>query len=188
MLANFFCGKLDTGAPWILHMIEVFWCIAFIFSPSLLHMIEYMIIEFSLFILAAGFYICWGCLVWVPSVYTSPGMYLVNHPVNLGTQVIQKSKNVWNGNYTWFSIICLFENCLPTTIWLQKWHFLKLSNTEVLLGRDLLTFNSVGLSWIRWMSPKFLICYEYLIQIPWYPRGSFEASPTIWWIKWVFID
>ncbi|KAK6267857.1 hypothetical protein QUC31_012017 [Theobroma cacao] len=35
----------------------------------------------------AGFYICWGCLVWVPSVYTSPGMYLVNHPVNLGTQV-----------------------------------------------------------------------------------------------------
>ncbi|GMN62672.1 hypothetical protein TIFTF001_031750 [Ficus carica] len=35
----------------------------------------------------AGYYICWGCLVWVPSVYTSPGMYLVNHPVNLGTQV-----------------------------------------------------------------------------------------------------
>ncbi|KAI3840682.1 hypothetical protein MKW92_012670 [Papaver armeniacum] len=34
----------------------------------------------------AGFYICWGCLVWVPSIYTSPGMYLVNHPVNLGTQ------------------------------------------------------------------------------------------------------
>lgn len=26
-------------------------------------------------------------MVWVPSVYTSPGMYLVNHPVNLGTQV-----------------------------------------------------------------------------------------------------
>ncbi|KAK8989359.1 hypothetical protein V6N11_063791 [Hibiscus sabdariffa] len=22
----------------------------------------------------AGFYICWGCLVWVPSIYTSPGM------------------------------------------------------------------------------------------------------------------
>lgn len=37
--------------------------------------------------MAAGFYICWGCLVWVPSIYTSPGMYLVNHPVNLGTQV-----------------------------------------------------------------------------------------------------
>ncbi|KAH9716346.1 7-dehydrocholesterol reductase [Citrus sinensis] len=35
----------------------------------------------------AGFYICWGCLVWVPSVYTSPGMYLVNHPVHLGTQL-----------------------------------------------------------------------------------------------------
>ncbi|KAL0299957.1 UNVERIFIED_CONTAM: 7-dehydrocholesterol reductase [Sesamum calycinum] len=35
----------------------------------------------------SGFYICWGCLVWVPSVYTSPGMYLVNHPVTLGVQL-----------------------------------------------------------------------------------------------------
>ncbi|KAF5741628.1 7-dehydrocholesterol reductase [Tripterygium wilfordii] len=35
----------------------------------------------------AGFYICWGCLVWVPSIYTSPGLYLVNHPVNLGAQL-----------------------------------------------------------------------------------------------------
>ncbi|KAI9087307.1 hypothetical protein K1719_030777 [Acacia pycnantha] len=35
----------------------------------------------------AGFYICWGCLVWIPSVYTSPGMYLVDHLVNLGTQL-----------------------------------------------------------------------------------------------------
>lgn len=29
----------------------------------------------------AGFYICWGCLVWVPGVYTLPAMYLVNHPM-----------------------------------------------------------------------------------------------------------
>lgn len=36
---------------------------------------------------AAGFYIVWGCLVWVPSVYTSPALYLVNHPVELGTPV-----------------------------------------------------------------------------------------------------
>ncbi|OGT50690.1 MAG: 7-dehydrocholesterol reductase [Gammaproteobacteria bacterium RIFCSPHIGHO2_12_FULL_42_13] len=28
----------------------------------------------------AGFYICWGCLVWVPAIYTSPVAYLVNHP------------------------------------------------------------------------------------------------------------
>ncbi len=35
----------------------------------------------------AGFYICWGCLVWVPCVYTSPTMYLVNHPHNLSFAV-----------------------------------------------------------------------------------------------------
>jgi 7-dehydrocholesterol reductase len=32
----------------------------------------------------AGFMICWGCLVWVPSIYTSPTLYLVNHPNQLG--------------------------------------------------------------------------------------------------------
>lgn len=31
----------------------------------------------------AGFYICWGCLVWVPCIYTSPAMYLVLHPIQL---------------------------------------------------------------------------------------------------------
>ena len=34
----------------------------------------------------AGYYICWGCLVWVPAVYTSPAMYLTMHGVhNLST-------------------------------------------------------------------------------------------------------
>lgn len=33
----------------------------------------------------AGFYICWGCLVWVPAIYTLPAMYLVNHPIQLST-------------------------------------------------------------------------------------------------------
>jgi 7-dehydrocholesterol reductase len=32
----------------------------------------------------AGFMICWGCLVWVPCIYTSPTLYLVNHPNQLG--------------------------------------------------------------------------------------------------------
>ncbi|HWB65111.1 MAG TPA: hypothetical protein VG603_16445, partial [Chitinophagales bacterium] len=31
----------------------------------------------------AGFYICWGCLVWVPAVYTSPVMFMVKHPVGM---------------------------------------------------------------------------------------------------------
>ena len=31
----------------------------------------------------AGFYICWGCLVWLPFIYTSPVLYLVHHPYQL---------------------------------------------------------------------------------------------------------
>lgn len=29
----------------------------------------------------AGYYICWGCLVWVPAIYTSPALYLTMHGV-----------------------------------------------------------------------------------------------------------
>lgn len=32
----------------------------------------------------AGYYICWGCLVWVPGIYTLSTLYLVNHPNHLG--------------------------------------------------------------------------------------------------------
>jgi 7-dehydrocholesterol reductase len=32
----------------------------------------------------AGYYICWGCLNWVPSLYTSHAMFLVKHPMVLG--------------------------------------------------------------------------------------------------------
>ncbi len=35
----------------------------------------------------AGFMICWGCLVWVPAVYTSPVMFMVKHPVGLGLPI-----------------------------------------------------------------------------------------------------
>lgn len=35
----------------------------------------------------AGFYICWGCMVWVPAIYTSPALYLVHHPNQLGAPV-----------------------------------------------------------------------------------------------------
>ena len=32
----------------------------------------------------AGFYICWGCLVFIPGLYAVTGLYLVNNPVILG--------------------------------------------------------------------------------------------------------
>ena len=32
----------------------------------------------------AGFYICWGCLVWLPSIYSASTLYLVGHPNPLG--------------------------------------------------------------------------------------------------------
>ena len=32
----------------------------------------------------AGFYLCWGCLVWVSGLYTLPSYVLVAHPKQLG--------------------------------------------------------------------------------------------------------
>lgn len=94
-------GKLGTGTQWILLMTEVsmFYCCfsnstnisqLFIFSSWALICIFnhgwYNNFWHLHVVFAAGFYICWGCLVWVPSIYTSPGMYLVKHPVDLGLQ------------------------------------------------------------------------------------------------------
>lgn len=33
----------------------------------------------------AGFYICWGCLCWLPELYPIVSQYLVSHPIQLGT-------------------------------------------------------------------------------------------------------
>jgi 7-dehydrocholesterol reductase len=35
----------------------------------------------------AGYYICWGCLVWVPSMYTIHTYFLVEHPILLSVPV-----------------------------------------------------------------------------------------------------
>lgn len=35
----------------------------------------------------AGYYICWGCLVWVPGIYTTATLYLVNHPNHLAWEL-----------------------------------------------------------------------------------------------------
>ena len=35
----------------------------------------------------AGYYICWGCLVWVPSLYTSPALYFVRNPGTIGWDI-----------------------------------------------------------------------------------------------------
>jgi 7-dehydrocholesterol reductase len=32
----------------------------------------------------AGFYICWGSMVWLPAVYPCSALYLVSHPLHLG--------------------------------------------------------------------------------------------------------
>ena len=32
----------------------------------------------------AGFYICWGCMAFIPGLYASVSLYMVNHPVHLG--------------------------------------------------------------------------------------------------------
>ena len=49
----------------------------------------------------AGYYICWGCLVWVPSLYTGHTLFLVNHPVNLG---------LWSVANLVFGILMIFLN------------------------------------------------------------------------------
>eukprot|EP01126_Amoeba_proteus_P018364 TRINITY_DN1932_c0_g1_i2.p1 TRINITY_DN1932_c0_g1~~TRINITY_DN1932_c0_g1_i2.p1 ORF type:complete len:447 (-),score=43.18 TRINITY_DN1932_c0_g1_i2:109-1449(-) len=32
-----------------------------------------------------GYYLCWGCLCWIPGYYTSPGVWLAYHPITIPT-------------------------------------------------------------------------------------------------------
>lgn len=52
----------------------------------------------------AGFYICWGCLVWVPAVYTSHSLYMVANPHELGW--------FWSAVIMVCGIVAIFTNYL----------------------------------------------------------------------------
>lgn len=55
----------------------------------------------------AGYYICWGILVWLPGIYTSPTFYLVNHPNHLGV--------------VWTSLIFVVGTaCILTNYWADR--------------------------------------------------------------------
>ncbi|GMH34141.1 hypothetical protein BSKO_01975 [Bryopsis sp. KO-2023] len=50
----------------------------------------------------AGYYLCWGCLNWVPCIYTSPAMYLVKQPLQLSGLVA--------GGIFAAGILCIYVN------------------------------------------------------------------------------
>jgi 7-dehydrocholesterol reductase len=53
----------------------------------------------------AGYYICWGCLVWVPAVYTSAAFYLTQSgpPISLSTALLI-------GLLGWICIWCNYDS------------------------------------------------------------------------------
>lgn len=52
----------------------------------------------------AGYMICWGCLVWVPAVYSSPAMFMVGH----------------HGILPWWAAILIFV-LGAASIWMNYW-------------------------------------------------------------------
>jgi 7-dehydrocholesterol reductase len=74
----------------------------------------------------AGYYICWGCLVWVPSVYTSPAYYLVNH----GSSDITRPEAA---AMLAAGIVCVLVNYWADR---QRQHFRAVSGKCKIWGRD----------------------------------------------------
>ncbi len=73
----------------------------------------------------AGYYICWGCLVWVPAVYTSPMMFMVKHPVGLsaiaaGVIFILGLAAIWINYWADYQRQHVRETNGNTTIWGKK--------------------------------------------------------------------
>jgi 7-dehydrocholesterol reductase len=69
----------------------------------------------------AGFYICWGCLVWVPAVYTSPMMFMVQHPAMMGIG----------------AALILFL-CGQAAIWINYWADFQRQQTRAREGKNLI--------------------------------------------------
>lgn len=52
----------------------------------------------------AGFYICWGCLCWLPSLYPLVSQYLVTHPLRLGP--------IWSSVILFLGLLSILVNYL----------------------------------------------------------------------------
>ena len=72
----------------------------------------------------AGYYICWGCMVWVPCIYTAPTMWLVEHPVNLGLPLAAL--------ITFLGVLCVWINYDADR---QRQNFRKTNGREKVWGR-----------------------------------------------------
>ena len=69
-------GFVDS--MWVSFALQMFYCTKFFWWESgYMRTIDIMVDR-------AGFYICWGCLCFIPGCYASVSMYLVNQPVHLG--------------------------------------------------------------------------------------------------------
>jgi 7-dehydrocholesterol reductase len=63
----------------------------------------------------AGYYICWGCIVFVPAFYTFASYYLANNPSNVSLGV---------GRYFWRSVSPLYGSI--TTSMRKRKHLRKI--------------------------------------------------------------
>ncbi len=71
----------------------------------------------------AGFCICWGCMVWLPCIYTSPTLYLVNHPHHLSTALAVSIFSIGAG--------CIFINYLAD----RQRQYVRLKNGDCTVWR-----------------------------------------------------
>ena len=69
-------GFVDS--MWVSGVLQLIYCTKFFWwEAGYMRTIDIMVDR-------AGFYICWGCLVFIPAMYTSVSLYLVKQPVHLG--------------------------------------------------------------------------------------------------------
>jgi len=76
----------------------------------------------------AGYYICWGCLVWLPSIYSSSTMFLVPRHIVLGTPLAATIFSFgfvfimlnWAADHQRHRVRQLWFDKKPITVWGKK--------------------------------------------------------------------
>lgn len=69
-------GKISTSMITSVVIVVIYLFKFFVWERGYLYSMDIMHDRF-------GYYICWGVMVWVPSVYCLVALYLVNHPIDL---------------------------------------------------------------------------------------------------------
>ena len=111
----------------------------------------------------AGYYLCWGCLNWVPSIYTSQSMYLVE---NSPEMTLTQAAIIFS-----LGFICIFVNYDSDN---QRYIFRKTGGKALVWGRKPTMIVAKYVTERGEEKQSLLLTSGYVAENPWHLNAPFS--------------